>query len=107
MRASGACFKNAMLKAARPLKYCGLKPGAAGGVSRLMFAGGCSPSAAVPRISQKSGRSRSGIPEPVTVRRAERVARVVPPADPAHTHTGEEDRTAWDTLVRLERTPGL
>ncbi|NUR06109.1 MAG: class I SAM-dependent methyltransferase [Nocardioidaceae bacterium] len=45
--------------------------------------------------------------EPVTVRRAERVARVVPPADPAHTHTGEEDRTAWDTLVRLERTPGL
>ena len=38
------------------------------------------------------------------VRRAERVERLVPPADPAHTHEGEATRTAYDSLVRLVRT---
>jgi hypothetical protein len=37
----------------------------------------------------------------VDVRRAERVARVVPPSGE---HRGEPDRTAWDCLVRLVRT---
>jgi SAM-dependent methyltransferase len=36
----------------------------------------------------------------VDVRRAERVARVVPPSGE---HRGEPDRTAWDCLVRLVR----
>jgi SAM-dependent methyltransferase len=38
------------------------------------------------------------------VERAERVERLVPPADPAHTHEGEATRTAYDSLVRLVRT---
>ena len=32
------------------------------------------------------------------------VERLVPPADPAHTHEGEATRTAYDSLVRLVRT---
>ncbi len=36
--------------------------------------------------------------------RAERVRRVVPDADPAHQHTGEGARTAYDALVRVVRT---
>ena len=36
--------------------------------------------------------------------RAERVERLVPAADPAHTHEGDESRTAYDALVRLVRT---
>ncbi len=36
---------------------------------------------------------------------AERVPRLVPPADDAvHTHEGDASRTAWDALVRLVRT---
>ena len=38
------------------------------------------------------------------VERAERVERLVPPADPVHTHEGDEARTAYDALVRLVRT---
>src|SRR5205814_5247296 len=57
MRASGAFFKNAMPNAGRPVKYCGFKPGAAGGVSKLTLTGGWSPSAAVPRRSQKDRKS--------------------------------------------------
>jgi SAM-dependent methyltransferase len=38
------------------------------------------------------------------VERAERVARLVPLADPVHTHEGDESRTAYDALVRLVRT---
>jgi SAM-dependent methyltransferase len=38
------------------------------------------------------------------VERAERVERLVPPADPVHTHEGDESRTAYDALVRLVRT---
>ena len=38
------------------------------------------------------------------VERAERVERLVPSADPVHTHEGDESRTAYDALVRLVRT---
>ena len=38
------------------------------------------------------------------VERAERVERLVPGADPAHTHEGDGSRTAYDSLVRLVRT---
>ncbi len=38
------------------------------------------------------------------VERAERVRRVVPDTDPAHQHTGEGARTAYDALVRVVRT---
>jgi SAM-dependent methyltransferase len=38
------------------------------------------------------------------VQRAERVSRPVPVDDPAHTHVGDESRTAYDALVRLVRT---
>jgi len=38
------------------------------------------------------------------VQRAERVERLVPPADPIHTHEGDAARTAYDALVRLVRT---
>src|SRR5438094_729598 len=55
MRASGAFFRNAIPNAGRPVKYCGFVPGAAGGVSKLTLTVGCSPSAAVPRKSQKLG----------------------------------------------------
>ena len=35
---------------------------------------------------------------------ADRVPRLVPAADPVHTHEGDASRTAWDALVRLVRT---
>jgi len=38
------------------------------------------------------------------VEQAGRVARAVPVEDPAHTHTGEATRTAYDALVRVVRT---
>jgi SAM-dependent methyltransferase len=38
------------------------------------------------------------------VQRAERVERLVPPADPTHAHEGDVARTAYDALVRLVRT---
>ena len=38
------------------------------------------------------------------VQRAERVERLVPSADPVHTHEGDVSRTAYDALVHLVRT---
>ena len=35
---------------------------------------------------------------------ADRVPRLVPAADPVHTHEGDASRTAWDARVRLVRT---
>ena len=42
--------------------------------------------------------------ERFAVERAERVPRIVEPAEPSHEHGGEPARTAYDSLVRVVRT---